>query len=194
MTTTTALPLDERQRKGLIIAATMPIEQNGDVFVVPSQSLNGKYRVDGNAKTCSCPDFELRRLPCKHVFAVEFVRRRETTTRPDGTTTVTETAAVRVTYGQDWTAYNRSQQVEKEYFCRLLHDLCATVPTPESTNGRPPLPLSDRLFAACFKVYSGVSSRRFATDLREAEAKSLIDHAAVGFAMHGSHKWLSRKC
>ncbi len=175
---TTTLPLDERQQKGLIIAATSAIKRGGDgVFTVPSQSLNGKYRVDGNAKTCSCPDFELRQLPCKHVFAVEFVQRRETTTRPDGAVTVTETTGVRVTYSQDWSAYNRSQQVEREYFLRLLHDLCATVPTPPSTNGRPPLPLSDRLFAACFKVYSGKSSRRFSGELHEAKAKGLIDQA-----------------
>ena len=88
--TTTALPLDERQQRGLIIAATAAIKQGADgAWVVPSQSLNGKYRVDLNAKTCSCPDFELRQLACKHVYAAEFVSRRETTTRPDGSVTVT---------------------------------------------------------------------------------------------------------
>lgn len=74
---TNTVTLDERQQKGLIIAATSAIKQDASgAWVVPSQSLNGKYRVDGDAKTCSCPDFELRDLACKHVYAVEFVQRR----------------------------------------------------------------------------------------------------------------------
>jgi transposase len=175
---TTPLPLDERQRKGLLIAATMPITRHGDVFTVPSQSLVGKYRVDGNAKTCSCPDFELRQKPCKHVFAVEFVQRRETTVHPNGATTVTETAAVRITYGQDWSAYNRAQTAEKELFCHLLRDLCAAVPQEEQQGrGRPRVPLAEGLFSACFKVYSTMSSRRFATDLRNAKDDGHVETA-----------------
>jgi transposase len=178
--TTTELPLDERQQKGLIIAATMPIKKQGEsaVFVVPSQSLNGKYRVDSSAKTCSCPDFELRQKPCKHVFAVEYVQRRETTVHPSGATTVVETQAVRVTYAQPWTAYNRAQVAEKELFCHLLRDLCAAVPSPVHTGrGRPPVPLSEALFSACYKVYSSISSRRFMTDLRDAKDNGHVETA-----------------
>ena len=69
---------------------------------------------------CSCPDFELRQKNCKHIFAVEFVVRRERGV--DGT--VVETRAVRVTYAQDWPAYNQAATQEKEHFCRLLRDLC----------------------------------------------------------------------
>ena len=58
---------------------------------------------------CSCPDFELRGQTCKHGYAVEFVIRRETA--PDGT--VTETRAARVTYAQNWPAYNAAQTSEK---------------------------------------------------------------------------------
>lgn len=168
--TTTAVNADpERQQRGLVIAATMPIQRDGDMFSVPSQGRAGKYRVDGSAKTCSCPDFELRQTACKHVYAVEFVLRRETTVRPSGETTVTETAAVRVTYAQNWPQYNKAQVSEKEHFCRLLHDLTATVPTPAQQGaGRRRTPLSDMIFAAAFKVYSGFSGRRFQTDLRNA--------------------------
>ncbi|MGH6712818.1 MAG: transposase [Bradyrhizobium sp.] len=179
MTTTDALPLSERQQKGLIIAATMPITQNGADFVVPSQSLNGKYRVDGSAKTCSCPDFELRQQPCKHVFAVEYVQRRETTVHPSGATTVTETKAVRFTYAQNWPAYNAAQTTEKEHFVRLLRDLVGAVAEPERTiTGRKPLPLRDMLFSAAFKVYSGFSGRRSMTDLRAAHSAGLVDRLA----------------
>ncbi|MEO6025428.1 MAG: transposase, partial [Candidatus Binatia bacterium] len=117
-----------------------------------------------------CPDYEERQLACKHVIAVEIVVRRETS--PDGT--VTETRAARVTYSQNWPAYNAAQTTEKEAFCKLLRDLCSNIPSPEPGRGRPRLPLADMIFSAAFKVYSTVSARRFMTDLREATAAGLI--------------------
>ena len=92
----------------------------------------------------------MRRVKCKHAFAVEFAMKRET--NKDGSTTVT--AAVRVTYPQNWPAYNAAQINEKETFCRLLRDLCGAIPEPEQQRGRPRLPIGDALFSATFKVYS----------------------------------------
>ena len=169
--------MDARMEKGMMIAATMRIQRSGNAFIVPSQSLNGRYAVDGLAKTCSCPDYELRRQPCKHVHAVEFYLKRETVTDPNGATTVTETAAVRITYGQNWPAYNQAQTTEKAHFLTLLRDLCNGVINPPQGNGRPHLPIGDQLFCLAFKVYSGMSARRFATDLREAHADGLISDA-----------------
>jgi SWIM zinc finger len=88
---------------------------------VPSQSgdRKGHYAVTitKEGKFCTCPDFELRQKPCKHVYAVQYLLFRETTT--DGTTTtVKETAAVRVTYVQNWPAYNQAQVTEKETFLK----------------------------------------------------------------------------
>jgi len=169
--------MDARQQRGLEIAATMNLEKKADgMWSVPSQRLNGKYAVDASAKRCTCPDYESRHKPCKHVFAVEFVLRREAVTN-GATTTVTETAAVRVTYTQNWPAYNAAQTTEKTQFCRLLHELVADVPEPVHTRGRRPLALSDMLFAAAFKVYSTVSARRFMCDLHAAQARGLIRHA-----------------
>jgi len=162
-----------RKQRGLEIAATTAIVRKGDEWLVPSQSLNGRYRVmkASDGFHCTCPDFELRQETCKHGFAVEFVLRREI--KPDGT--VIETRAARVTYPQNWSAYNRAQTTEKREFCALLRDLVASVPTPEQKRGRPALPLSDMLFAAAFKVYSTVSARRFMTDLSSAQALGFID-------------------
>lgn len=172
--------MDARQERGLQIAATMRIEPTLRGWSVPSQSKDGKYRVtretDGGL-SCSCPDFELRRMPCKHAFAVEFFLKRETITTPDGETTVTETRAVRVTYPQNWTAYNAAQTAERELFCHLLRDLCSAVPEPERGKGRPPVPVSDALFAATYKVYTGTSARRFMSDLREAQAEGHVSRA-----------------
>lgn len=171
--------MDTRQEKGLQIAATMRIQEKGEGWIVPSQTLVGRYTVtrDDDAFRCSCPDFELRQATCKHGFAVEFYLRRETVVTPDGETTVTETAAVRVTYPQNWPAYNAAQCAEKELFLHLLRDLCAAIPEPVRGMGRPSIPISDAIFSACFKVYSGMSSRRFMTDLRDAASKGFIGKA-----------------
>jgi transposase len=165
--------MDGRQRRGLELAATANITRKGKTFSVPSQSLNGRYTVikAHDEFHCTCPDYELRGQTCKHGFAVQFFLKRETA--PDGT--VTETRAVRVTYGQNWTAYNAAQTSEKERFCTLLRHLVSSVPTPEQKRGRPSLPLSDMLFAAAYKVYSTVSARRFMTDLKSATAAGMID-------------------
>src|SRR6478672_9539549 len=104
---------DGRRQRGLEIAATTVITPNGEgEWLVPSQTLNGKYSVrkGPNGFECSCPDFELRGQTCNHGFAVEFVLRRET--RPDGS--VVETHAARMTYSQQWPAYNQAQVSEKE--------------------------------------------------------------------------------
>jgi transposase len=109
---------------------------------------------------------------CKHGFAVEFFLRRETKT--DGT--VVETRAARITYAQpSWSAYNRAQTTEQDQFLVLLKELVSSVPSPEQKRGRPQLPLSDMIFAACYKVYSTVSARRFMSDLRTAAANGMID-------------------
>jgi transposase len=177
--------MDARQQRGLEIAAMSKITKRGnETWIVPSQSLNGKYAVTITAegKQCTCPDFELRQQPCKHVYAVQYVLFREsvTETKPDGTVTTAtkEAAGVRVTYSQNWPQYNAAQSSEKDHFCRLLHDLVTDIPTPPQTGaGHRRLPLSDLIFAAAYKVYSGFSARRFMSDLRAAQEEGLIGTA-----------------
>jgi hypothetical protein len=166
--------MSEREQKALVIAATKKIKQISGVWLVPSQSVQRAYRVDPNPEfpTCTCPDFELRHARCKHIYAVELVIKREqtitqTTEGDTTTTTVTETvtATKRVTYRQNWPAYNAAQTNEKNLFLALLHDLCKQhVPEIEQSgpnSGRKRLPLRDMIFAATFKVFSTVSGRRF---------------------------------
>jgi hypothetical protein len=160
-----------REQKGLEIAAVNKLARKGNCWLVPSQAGNGtRYRVNLKKQHCTCPDHESRDVKCKHIYAVEFTVKRETA--PDGTTTVTKT--MKVTYGQDWTAYNAAQSEEKGRFTVLLADLCKNIPQPEQDNGRPRLPLSDMAFACAFKVYSGFSSRRFTSDLKEAHAGGFV--------------------
>ena len=167
--------MDAREQRGLEIAALSKIVKASNGYVVPSQSGNGVYRVamNGVNPTCTCPDFEARRMKCKHLWAVEYVIRREE--KPDGTTITTE--AVRVTYRQDWPAYNAAQTHEQEHFVSLLHDLCNSVPQPPQHFGRPKLPISDAIFGAVFKVYSTMSGRRVMAEIWDAQARGLLDKA-----------------
>jgi len=165
--------MDPRQEKGLQIAATTKLVPEGSMWLVPSQAGKGKYVVDSDANQCTCPDFEARQTTCKHIYAVSFTIERETTA--DGQTVVTETLKVtRKTYTQEWKAYNTAQTHEKSELQALLYELCKSLPEPEQRTGRPRLSLSDIIFSSTYKIYSTVSGRRFATDLREAKARGYL--------------------
>jgi hypothetical protein len=173
-----------REAKGQQIADRYRIVKNGNLYLVPSQSGKGKYKVDLEAGRCSCPDFDFTQAKCKHIYAAEFTVRRErktvTETKADGTvkTTTTETVTVkRKTYPQVWPAYNMAQTQEKAIFLYLLHQLCQGVGSPaQYGRGQRRLPLEDMIFAMAFKVYSTVSGRRFMTDLRDAHAKGYVEN------------------
>ncbi len=167
---------NEREQRGLAIAATCKLTKRSDFWLVPSQSTRDQYivrRPCTDNPHCTCPDHETRGIKCKHVFAVEITIRREQHTDGSVTTTV-----VRKTYAQNWTAYNAAQTNEKDHFQRLLHDLCSGIEEPERTGrGRRPIPLRDSLFAAVFKVYSTQSGRRFMSDLRESERRGYVSQS-----------------
>jgi len=163
------------QERGLAIANSNTVKKNKLGWQVPSQSGNGTYEVnlDHGEPFCTCGYFEAEHKKCQHIYAVEFIVQKET--KPDGT--VTETKTVRITYAQEWAAYNAAQTHEQEKFVMLLRDLCNGIPQPEYRFGRPRLPFSDMVFSAVYKVYSTMSTRRFMTDLKEAQAKELVAKA-----------------
>jgi len=168
--------MDARQERGLLIAETCKIAKNKLGWKVPSQSGNGSYIVslDHGEPFCTCPDFEARHQPCKHIHAVEYIIQRET--KPDGSTTLTQ--SVKVTCTQEWSAYNQAQTHEQERFVTLLHDLCNGIQQPDYRFGRPRLPLADVVFGLVFKSYTTMSGRRFTTALKEAQSDGLISKAA----------------
>ena len=182
-------PLSPREQHGREIAAIGRVRQSGPLWLVPSQSDDSTYKVDltGDAPRCTCPDHELRRQKCKHIYAVEYTISRTTTTEttvaPDGTTATTTTTTtvakkVRVTYTQNWPAYNAAQTHEGERFGELLHSLCAGIVTPRQDGpGRPRAALSDVVFSAVLKVYSTMSGRRVVSDVRACESKGYIGKA-----------------
>jgi len=168
--------MDAREERGLVIAATSKIEKNQLGWKVPSQADNGSYIVnlDHGHPFCTCPDFEKRQQPCKHIHAVEFVIQRET--KPDGTETITK--SMKVTCTQEWHNYDDAQMHEQERFLPLLRDLCNGIPQPEQTFGRPRLPLADVVFGAVYKVYANMSGRRFMSNIREAETNEMVTKSA----------------
>jgi transposase len=65
--------------------------------------------------------------------------------------------------------YNEAQQTEKDRFQKLLFDLCRGLPNPEQVGaGRRRTSMANMVFACGLKVYTTVSSRRFACDLKDA--------------------------
>lgn len=174
---------DARAERGRRIARRGRIRRAGRYYVVPSQSNpSARYMVDVEERTCTCPDFDLRRAPCKHVHAV--LSWIASTTDDDAIEHRVEEPADeraapvrRRTYPQeDWPAYHASQVREGEHFERLLRDLCAglTGPPPRTGPGRRPRPVADLAFAAVMKVYSRMSARRVQYDLRQCVARGSL--------------------
>ncbi len=171
--------MDARHERGIQLAQRGHIVKQADGWQVLSQSGNGHYlvRIDP-PPSCTCPDFELRQRPCKHIYAVEQRVTWDTALDGSQTITTTEIKTVKITYKQNWPAYNAAQAEEKDRFVVLLDALCHLLDQPVQTNGRPRLLLADMVFACAYKVYVGFSSRRFMSDLREAQAQEHIHTAA----------------
>ena len=154
--------LNVRELRGLDIANRYRLKQENGFWFVPSSSgKSTRYKVCLKSQKCTCPDHEIRRQKCKHIFAAEF--RFEQDFLKDITAEeiiIPETyAPPRKTYKQDWIAYNKAQTGEKSNFQLLLAELCKGIGEPAQYNGRPRLPLEDMLFASVFKVYSTFSIR-----------------------------------
>jgi transposase len=168
---------DARQQRGLALVQGKGKRIRhiaGAKYLVPSaQDGSAGYVVDVEAATCSCPDHETRSVRCKHLWAVSYFRQE--VQMPDGTTVVSE--SIRVTYTQDWPAYNRAQCEEKERVQILLRGLCDGIVSPPKGRGRPRVPLADAVFGATMKVYGTLSGRRSTTDIRACEAAGHLNRA-----------------
>jgi transposase len=176
--------MTQREKSGLVLAATARIVRRGDKWVVPSQKTAAKsYLVDPAKGTCTCPDQKEWGHKCKHIHAVEIVAKRD---GADRNAAFMDTNPLREDEDlepkkkapwrpKDWAAYNLAQITEKRRFQKLLYELCKPLVNPiQRSPGRPRLPLSDAVFAVAFKIYSTVSYRRFACDLDEAVVRGYI--------------------
>jgi transposase len=171
--------VDIREAKAIELANRGRVVKRPNGWLVYSLNSSEKYYVKVLPLSCTCPDFELRQEPCKHILAVQIVLSREASGSP--VEQDTETLPIkwpRKTYQQDWPNYDTAQENEKREFQYLLSDLCSTIARPEpkggAKGGRPATPLSDVVFSSVFKVYCGLSGRRFATDLHEAQERGYV--------------------
>ncbi len=173
--------LNIRELRGLDIANRYTIKQENGFWFVPSSSgKSTRYKVCLKSQKCDCPDFEIRRNKCKHLFAVEHKFEQDFLSEITREEITIPNAYIppRKTYKQDWASYDKAQFSEKAEFQFLLAELCKGIGEPSQTFGRPRLPLEDMIFSCVFKVYSTFSGRRFNTDLSEAEKKGFISKTA----------------
>ena len=180
---------EPRQQRGLEIAATRQDRTKG-------RRMAGAIAVRARAATRSSRTLTRRTAPartiedgghkCKHLFAVEYVLRREEKPGRHGNDHGKRFGKLTCRIGAHTTPRRRTRKRE---FLELLRDLCSGVTEPErQRNGRPRLPIRDAIFAACFKVYSTVSARRFMT--RPAgRASQGLHHARRRTSIRSSTIW-----
>lgn len=168
--------MDMRRIRGMRLANHSKIIDKGNYYLVPSQTTSKSYMVRiGERAYCNCPDFANRGEEigkCKHIIAVEirFSKHQD----EQGNTVLTQ--ETKISYKQDWIAYDKSQTSEKMSFMNLLNDLCEGIQEPiHEGAGRPSLLLRDMVFVSAMKVYTTFSLRRFVSDMRIAQEKGFID-------------------
>jgi transposase len=160
---------DARSLRGLHIALNHDITTTNKGYVVPSQTTSSKYVVTLDLLQCTCVDYEQRQAPCKHIYAVQHMLEGV-----DDTVEVPK--VIKPLYPQKWPEYNKAQTTEKANFLKMLHGLCLGIVEPNQVMGRPRLTYADMVFSCAFKVYSGLSGRRFASDLEDARVKGYLSH------------------
>lgn len=168
---------DTRMLKGEELEKSGSAMREGEHWYVHSQSQNRNYVVSfiGDQAVCTCPDFERRYRPCKHIMAVKIAMRKEGKLESGVDVTVHK-----VTYSQDWPSYDKAQTNEKRLFMWFLQDLLKSIDDEErgiAIRGRKPIPLRDMIFASALKVYTTFSLRRFTTDIKEAMHNGYVSHA-----------------
>ena len=159
-----------RQEKGEEIAQRFNLTKTSYGWKVPSQSKNGYYNVDMGKQECNCPDCKYRNEKCKHIYAVEFYMKQEISQQGQ----VLTTKGMKITYSQEWKAYDKAQTNEKILFYGLLNDLTKHIEEPEYSFGRPKIPLNELIFSSVLKVYTTFSLRRFISDLQIAHERGYI--------------------
>jgi len=175
-----------REERGRLINKNLKILKTPHGWKVQSQKGNNNYyfvSYNKHKSKCTCPDCQIRRNKCKHIYAVEFYIKE----RIDDEGNKVRTRGIKVSYGQEWKAYDKAQTNEKLLFMKLLKDLCGNLIQPEYKFGRPQLPFSEMVFASVLKVYSTFSLRRFMSDIKIAEHLELIDsipsYSSIGHFM-----------
>jgi len=175
-----------RIERGRLINKSLQILKTPHGWKVPSQTGKKNYyfvKYDKHRSKCTCPDCQIRKQKCKHIYAVEFYIKEKI----DDEGNKVRTRGIRMSYSQEWKAYDKAQTNEKLLFMKLLRDLCDNLIQPKYNFGRPQLSFSEMVFASVLKVYSTFSLRRFMSDMKIAKHLGLISkvpcYASIGHFM-----------
>ena len=103
---------------------------------------------------------------CKHKFTGEVITPK--------TVSEVHEPMPRFTYSQNWEAYNKAQTEEGRLFRQILYELTTIAETKRKRTGRPRHELRNLIFAACLKMYTGLSSRRLISELGYAHTMDYI--------------------
>lgn len=81
----------------------------------------------------------------------------------------------KLTYPQNWPAYNAAQRSEKPFVMSILDELVSQIQEePQTGKGRPRIPIRDQIFAIGVHQYNGKSSGRVIPELDEAYKKNYL--------------------
>ncbi len=81
----------------------------------------------------------------------------------------------KITYSQDWKAYNKAQTQEKILFMVILDEILSYIKEKEHKGrGRPSYSHKDKVLSLCLQMYNNLSSRRCISDLTLAKNSRLI--------------------
>jgi transposase len=82
----------------------------------------------------------------------------------------------RISYSQDWPAYNKAKTNEKGQFIQILSELNSLLEVEyRKRRGHPNSDLQDMIFACVIKVHSQLSSRRAVSELKLLKEKGYIE-------------------
>src|SRR2546423_7886419 len=122
--------MDALCKKAHQIVSTGRIVRGDDCFHVPSQQPGiGRYRVvpDGLFPCCTCPDFDLTGLPCKHLIAVREWLASGAGAREREDAAPAPPPVPPKSYPPDWPDYDKAQTPRKEQLQEVPAGPCAPV-------------------------------------------------------------------
>src|SRR3989338_1442382 len=103
----------------IISKGDTPRRINANTFSIPSQNGNGEYLVSvGKKCSCTCPDFESRKMDCKHVHALKFYLDFDKKVRTENKGIVEKKLSCPYCKGEDTIGYGkrRTQNGQKQRY------------------------------------------------------------------------------
>src|SRR3989344_4467369 len=93
-----------------------------------------------------------------------------------------------LSYGQDWSSYNKAKTKEKTLSLQLLLDLLEFFPDKvEKRPGRPSILLNDQIICMFICAYSRFSSRKCISDIEFVRQRKLVEISSLPLRMFEEH-------